>query len=145
MLHQQVMLAAEYWGFEVYYEHTSDDYYSYFRDRGKINYLGRYPYRLIDPTKKETADRHRGTPITPFSLTRQLDDGISYFEHHCDLIDFIEILDNALIFNPYDRTSYDTMVSFLILIACLQEPTSRTEKRKEPLISTYGAPVLSQN
>lgn len=146
MLHQQVMLCAEYNGMEVFYEHTSDDYYSYFRDRGKINYLGRYPYRLIDPTKKETADRHRGTPITPFSLTRQLDDGISYFEHHCDNIDFVEILENALIFNPYDRTSYDTMVSFLILISCLQEPLTQTTKRKEPLITVYpGRPVLSNN
>lgn len=141
-LHNQCLLAAEYFGYYVYYEHTADDYYGYFKDRGKLGYLGKYPLSLIDPTKKEGAERHKGTPITPFSLTKQLDNGISFFENHCEWIDYIELLENALIFDPYDRTSYDMVVSFLILISCLQEPINRREKIKEPLIRTY--PVYPQ-
>lgn len=136
-LHSQVMLCAEWFGYEAFFEHTADAYYPYFRDRGKINYLGRYPVSLIDPIKREDADRHRGTPITPFSLTKQLDDGIAYFEHHCDMIDFLEILDNALIFDPHNRTAYDILVSFLMLISCLQEPPNLRKKVMEPLIRVY--------
>lgn len=136
-LHEQVMLAAEYFGYQVWYEHTADDYEGYFRERGKINYLGKYPLSLIDPTKRANADRHKGTPITPFSLTRQLDNGIAYFEYHCDLIDFEEVLETAKVFDPYDRTAYDCIVSFLMLISVLMETTVATKKIKEPLIKIY--------
>ena len=146
MLHNQVLLAAEYYGYYAYYEHTSDDYWGYFRDRGKMGYLGKYPLSLIDPIKrKEDVDRHRGTPITPFSLTKQLDNGISFFENHCEWIDYIELLENALIFDPYDRTSYDMVVSFLMLISCLMETAYVPPKRKEPLIKVYGKENLVLN
>lgn len=138
-LHKQVMLAAEYWGFLVWYEHTSDDYDGYFKDRGKRGYLGKYPLSTIDPVKlqKENIERHRGFPTTPFSLTKQLDAGISYFEHYCELIDFEELLDNALIFDPYDRTKYDCVVAFLMLIVCLTEPSRKAPPMKNPLIRVY--------
>ena len=51
-LHEQVMMCAEYFGYQAWYEHTSDDYLSYFRERGKIGYLGIYPLSMIDPTKR---------------------------------------------------------------------------------------------
>jgi hypothetical protein len=92
---------------------------------------------LIDPTKRVNADRHKGTPITPFSLTRQLDNGIAYFEYHCDLIDFEEVLETAKVFDPYDRTAYDCIVSFLMLISVLMETTVAPKKIKEPLIKIY--------
>lgn len=136
-LHQQVMLAAEYWGFEVFYEHTADDYYTYFKDRGMIKYLGLYPMSLIDPTKREDAERHRGTPITPFSLTKQLDNGISYVQYHCDWIDFVELLSNLLQFIPTERTKFDMVVSWLMLITILAEPVPEPKKPTEPLIPVY--------
>lgn len=137
MLHRQVMLAAIYHGYQIWYEHTADDYASYFKERGKYGYLGKYPKSLIDPVKKETTERHAGTPITPFSLTKQLDNGITYFEHHCDRIDFVEILENALVFDPYDRTKYDILVSFLILISVLMEPVAIKERPKTPIVKVY--------
>ena len=138
-LHRQVLLAAEYWGFLVWYEHTSDDYDGYFKDRGKRGYLGKYPISTIDPVKlqKDSVERHRGFPTTPFSLTKQLDAGISYFEHYCDLIDFEELLDNALIFDPYDRTKYDCVVAFLMLIVCLTEPSRKPPPQGSPLVKVY--------
>jgi len=140
-LHRQVMLAAEYWGFQCWYEHNSDDYDGFFRDRGRTGYLGRYPLSTIDPIKlkKENVERHRGFPTTPFSLTKQLDAGISYFEHFCELIDFEELLENALIFDAYDRTKYDCVVAFMMLIVVLTEPVVTPPPKKHPIIEVYPA------
>ncbi len=138
-LHEQVMFCSEYFGFQTWYEHTSDDYLSYFRERGKVAYLGIYPMSLIDHTKrnKENLERHRGTPITPFSLTKQLDNGIFYFEEHIDWIDFEEVFPFAKKFDPYNRTESDAIVSLLMLITILNEPAYETAPRKTPLIKIY--------
>lgn len=137
ILHSQVLLCAEFMGYLVWYEHTADDYDGFYKDRGRTGYLGKYPKSMIDPTKRENADRHRGTPITPFSLTKQLDNGISFFEHHCDKIDWIEILDNALLFDPYDRTKFDILVTMLILISVLMERPIKPPPKKNPIIEVY--------
>lgn len=141
-LHNQVMLAAEYCGFKAYYEHTADDYYGYFKNRGKIKYLGKYPLGLIDPVTIKKAgekgpERHYGTPITPFSLTRQLDNGVAYFEHHCNLIDYPEVLNWARRFDPYNRTEYDVIVSLLILISVLLEPIPKKKEAKASIVNSW--------
>ena len=135
-LHEQVLLAAEFYGYQAWYEHNSDDYLSYFRDRGRVGYLGSYPISTIDPSKRETADRHKGFPTTPFSLTKQTDVGIMYFESHIDSIDFENLLEDAKKFDPNNRTDYDITVSFLMLIVCLMEPIQKQIKR-EPLVKSY--------
>lgn len=135
-LHEQVLLAAEYYGYQAWYEHNSDDYLSYFRDRGRVGYLGTYPISTIDPAKRETAERHKGFPTTPFSLTKQADVGIMYFESHIDSIDFENLLEDAKKFDPNNRTDYDITVSFLMLIVCLMEPVVKPTKR-EPLVKSY--------
>ena len=136
-LHNQVLLAGEFFGYSIWYEHTADDYWGYFKDRGKLGYLGKYPRSLIDPIKREKQEAHKGTPITPFSLTKQLDNGISFFENHCDKIDWIEILDNALLFDPNDRTKFDILVSFLILISVLMERPIKPPPKKTPIVQRY--------
>jgi hypothetical protein len=140
-LHEQVLLAAEFYGYQAWYEHNSDDYLSYFRDRGRVGYLGSYPLSTIDPAKRETADRHKGFPTTPFSLTKQTDVGIMYFESHIDSIDFENLLEDAKKFDPNNRTEYDITVSFLMLIVCLMEPVQKLIKR-EALVKSY-VPVFN--
>jgi hypothetical protein len=135
-LHEQVLLAAEFYGYQAWYEHNSDDYLSYFRDRGRVGYLGSYPLSTIDPAKRETADRHKGFPTTPFSLTKQTDVGIMYFESHIDSIDFENLLEDAKKFDPNNRTDFDITVSFLMLIVCLMEPVQKQIKR-EALVKSY--------
>lgn len=137
-LHEQILFAAIFYGYKVWYEHTADDYYGYFKDRGMLSYLGSYPMNLIEPSKRDVKERHRGTPIDGFSLSKQMDYAIAYFKNLCHLVDFEEILENALIFDPYKRTEYDTMVSFLILLAILQAPVYKPPPPKEPLIRSYG-------
>lgn len=140
-LHEQVLLAAEFYGYQAWYEHNSDDYLSYFRDRGRVGYLGSYPVSTIDPSKRETAERHKGFPTTPFSLTKQTDVGIMYFESHIDSIDFENLLEDAKKFDPNNRTDFDQTVSFLMLIVCLMEPIQKQIKR-EPLVRSF-VPVFN--
>lgn len=144
-LNEQVLLACEYYGFQAYFEHNSDDYFSYFKERGKIEYLGIYPKILIDPVKIETAERHRGVPTTPYSLTKQADTGIAYFEDSCDKIDFEVLLDDSKDFDPNDRTKFDITVSFLILICVLLEKPNKLPPIKKPLIKIYTNNGISQS
>ncbi|MEO9210785.1 MAG: hypothetical protein ABI208_06790, partial [Ginsengibacter sp.] len=138
-LHEQVMLASEFLGFQSFYEHNSDDYYSYFKGKGKLMYLGNYPINLIDPIKLEETVRHKGVPTTPYSLTKQTDLGVSYFETHIEEIDFENLFPDAEIFDPNNRTKFDTTVSFLILISVLSDTGMRhIPPPKEPLIRSYG-------
>ena len=137
ILHSQVLLAAEYLGYQAFYEHNSDDYFPYFKERNRLPYLGIYPLILIDPVKVETTERHRGVPTTPYSLTKQADLGISYFENDCDEIDFPELIEDAKTFDPNDRTKSDITVSFLITNAVLSEPPPRIPPKKIPLVQVY--------
>lgn len=136
-LHEQVMMCAEYFGFLVWYEHNSDDYLSYFRERGKIGYLGTYPLSTIDPNKRQDADRYKGFPTTPFSLTKQVDTGIAYFEQYCNNIDFEVLLEDAKKFDPNNRTEFDITVSFLMLLVCLMERAVSPPPRKHPIVKVY--------
>lgn len=135
ILHEQVMLAAEFYGYKAWYEHNSDDYLSYFRDRGKIGYLGLYPNSVIDPTKRD-AEKYRGFPTTPFSLTKQNDVGIMYFEHHIDKIDYENVLEEAKKYDPNNRNEFDTTVSFLMMLVLILEPVPPKPK-KEPIVKSY--------
>jgi hypothetical protein len=144
-LHDQVLLAAEYYGYQAYYEHNSDDYDSYFKTRGRRAYLGLYPLISIKPEERQDAVRHRGVPTTPFSLTKQTDLGLSYFENYCHQIDWQCLLDDAKDFDPNDRTKSDITVSFLILLLALNEPFKKPPPLSTPLIKTYPAIANSQN
>lgn len=145
MLHEQVMMAAEYYGYLAWYEHNSDDYLSYFRERGKIGYLGTYPLSTIDPIKRKDADRYRGFPTTPFSLTKQVDTGIAYVENYSHLIDFEELIEDLKKFDPNNRTEFDISVSWLMLLVVLMEPIRVPEKTKEPLVKSYENPLYGRS
>jgi len=135
-LYEQVLLASEYYGYTAHFEHNFDDYLTYFRDRGRLGYLGIYPKSAIDPAKFSTTERHRGFPTTPFSLTKQTDSGIMYFENHCHLIDYVELLTDAKKFDPNNRNDYDITVSFLMLVVLLLEPI-KEKKKQEPFVKSY--------
>ncbi len=138
-LHEQVLLAAEYWGFESHYELTADDYEGYFRERGKILYLGLTPFSCIPPKDRKKPDlkRDRGIPTTPFSLTTQHDAGVSYVEHYSHLIDFPILIPNLRNFDPYERTKFDAAVSFMILLVVIQEPIHIPRPPQTPLVRVY--------
>ena len=140
-MHNQILLAAEYCGFPVYYEFVADDYYTYFKNRGRIGYLPKFPKNAIDPIKLkkdvEGKDRHRGFPTTPFALTKQNDAMMTFVEHHCDKIMYYELLEDLPKFRPYKRTPHDRTVSAMITLVSSMEQVYQPPKRKEPLIETF--------
>lgn len=144
LMHEQMLFASEYYGTKVWFEKTADSYYEYFKDRGRLGYLGKYPLSCIDPDKKEKADRWYGFPINPFAMTRQLDLMIAYIDNdkvtgetYCDKIEFLILLEQLLIFEAENRTDYDAVVAAMITICCALEPVSMSIPPNEPLIKTY--------
>ncbi len=139
-MYNQILLASEYMGFQVFFEFVADDYYTYFKNRGRLKYLGKFPRNTIDPVKlkKDKVERHYGFPTTEFALTKQNDTMITYIEHHCDKIYYLELLDDLPKFRPYKRTPSDRTVSAMITLVSSLDLTARPEKRKEPLVRVYN-------
>lgn len=138
-LHKQIMLCAEYLGFQIWYEFVSDDYHGYFKKRGKIGYLGRFPKNTIVPEKrnKENVERHYGFPTTDFALTKCNDAMISYVQHYCYKIYWINLLEDMLKYNPDKRTPSDQTVSAMIALVSSLELTESKPKVNTPLVQLY--------
>lgn len=145
LMHEQILLACEFYGCKVWYEKTADDYLSYFRERGKIGYLGKYPKSCIDPEKREKADRFYGFPINPFAMTKQLDNLIAYVDNdkmtgetYCSRVYFDKLLEQMLVFEAEKRTEYDAVVAAMIALCCALEPVNSTNKIASPILKTYA-------
>jgi hypothetical protein len=138
-MYNQILLCSEYMSYPVYFEFVSDDYYSYFKSRGRLGYLGRFPKNSIDPVKLKSSnvDRHYGFPTTEFALTKQNDAMISYIEHHFDRIFYMELLEDLLKFRPYKRTPFDRTVSAMITLVSSLEAIPAHSKPTGPLIRIY--------
>lgn len=146
-MHNQILLAAEYHGFLVYYEFVADDYYTYFKNRGRVGYLGKFPKNSIDPVKlkKDKVERHYGFPTTEFALTKQNDVMITYVIHYCNKIYYMELLDDLPKFRPNKRTPSDRTVSAMITLVSSMELAPQTPQRKTPIIKTYANPNYHSN
>jgi hypothetical protein len=140
-MYDQILLCSEYMSFPVYFEFVSDDYYTYFKNRGRVNYLGRFPKNTIDPIKlrNQNVDRHFGFPTTPFALTKQNDAMITYIEHHCEKISYEDLLEDLLKFKPYKRTPSDKTVSAMISLVSSLEQQPPERKVTTPLIRVFQA------
>lgn len=140
-MYNQILLAGEFYGFPVYFEFVADDYFTYFKDRGRLGYLPKFPKNSIDPSKikkdPEGKDRHRGFPTTPFALTKQNDSMMSFVEHHCDRILYPELLDDLLKFRPFKRTPSDRTVSAMITLVSSLEPIVKPAPKSTPMITVY--------
>lgn len=138
-LHNQVLLAAEYLGFQIYIEFVADDYYSYYKDRGRLGYLAKFPLNAIDPNKRKNTnvERHYGFPVTDFAMTKQNDAMISYVEHYCNKIYWIELLEDLKEFDPQKRTPSDRTVSAMIALVGGLEPIYKPPPAVSPLIKLY--------
>lgn len=147
-LHKQLLLAAEFMGYTVWYEFTADDYYTYFKNRGRLGYLGKFPKVTLEPEKLKEGkkvDRHYGFPINDFAITKQNEMMISYIENYCDKIDWIELLEDCLPFDPTKRTPFDRVVSAGITVVCSTELTYKPPTRTTPLIKIYPNTAPSRN
>jgi hypothetical protein len=118
---------------------VADDYYSYYKDRGKLGYLAKFPLNAIDPNKRKSGqvDRHYGFPVTDFAMTKQNDAMISYIEHYCEKIYWIELLEDLKVYDPSKRTPSDRTVSAMIALVGGLEPVYKPPPPKEPLVKVY--------
>lgn len=139
-LHEQVMLCAEYHGFIVYWEFVADSYYDYFRKRGKLGYLAKFPLNAIAPEKLKNGkvERHYGYPTTDFALSKGNDTMIAYVEHHCDKIYWEELCEDLKLYDPNKRTAYDRTVAAMIALVGGLEPNRKPPPQPTPLVAVYN-------
>lgn len=139
-MYDQMLFAAIFWGTRVHFEtDAGDDYYTYIKSKGYVNYIRWTPTCAVDPLK--AGKRVPGTSSKdPFALSKQLELGIAFFEHHCHKIYFSVLLKESLLYEHDERQKYDTTVSFLIMLIDMMGDTrtlQRIEKREAPVINTY--------
>jgi hypothetical protein len=125
---------------------AGDDYYQYYKAEGYTGYIRWTPTCARDPLKP-------GCPVPgtsskdPFALSKQLELGIAFIEHHCHKIWFIELLEELLLYDHDERQIFDKTVAFLIMLIDMLGDTKATrtteEKREKPLIATYN--LLNRN
>lgn len=140
-LHEQIMLCAEYHGFPIYWEFVADTYYDYFKKRGRLGLLAKFPLNAIDPVKrnKDKVERHYGYPTTPFALTKGNDTMITYVEHYCHKISWIELIEDLKLYDPDKRTEFDRTVSAMIALVGGLEPVRKPPPKSTPLITRYDS------
>ena len=140
-LHEQIMLCAEYHGFPIYWEFVADTYYDYFKKRGRLGLLAKFPLNAIDPVKrnKDKVERHYGYPTTPFALTKGNDTMITYVEHYCYKISWIELIEDLKLYDPDKRTEFDRTVSAMIALVGGLEPVRKPPPKSVPLITVYDS------
>lgn len=142
-LYEQIMLCAEFNGFVVYWEHVADAYYPYFRDRGRIGYLAKYPLNTIAPEKRKVENLrdklHYGYPTTPFAISRGHDAMITYVLHYSKKIYWIELCEDLKQYDQNKRNPFDRSVSGMITLVGSLEPDRKPQPRRTPLIQRFDA------
>lgn len=148
-MYEQMRLAAIFYGTKSHFEtDAGDDYYSYFKSKQSKNYVRWTPTCAMDPVKP--GKRLPGTSSKdPFALSKQLELGKAFIIHHCYKIYFIDLLKEMLEYEHEDRTTYDTTVSFLIMLIDMMGDTvaqdTSKEKREKPIVNTYNLLKSTQN
>lgn len=148
-LHSQILLCAEYHGFIVYWEFVADDYFTFFKNRGRLGYLARFPLNSIDPVKrqKEKVERHYGFPTTDFAISKGHDAMITYVLYYYKKIYWIELCEDLKQYDQNKRTPHDQSVSAMITLVGSLEPIRKPPRPKTPLVDVYptvaGYPALN--
>lgn len=140
-MYDQMIFAGIFWGTRIHFEtDAGDDYYTYIKGKGLLNYIRWTPTCAVDPLKP--GRRVPGTSSKdPFALSKQLELGIAFIENHCYKIFFLELLLEALLYEHDDRQTYDTVVSFLIMLIDMMgdvRAIQNVEKRDKPIINIYN-------
>jgi len=145
---KEMLMAAMFYGVPSTIEmDAGDDYYEYFKADNdlKLNclpMLGKKPDAVIDPLRKTKVNhQQRGVASgDAFALNKQLEYCINYIEHHCQKIYFPNLLEELKRYRHSDRTEFDTVVSFQIMLLTLtgQVKSQAIAKRKQPLIETFS-------
>jgi len=145
---KELMLAGLYWGCTITTEaDATQEVRKYMANTMKneldlncLSILGRKPNEAFDPTRK---NNEKSVVLTfssdPFVYAKMVELAQIYFEKYCNKIQFPQILEEAKLFNPDERTKFDLMIGFMM---CLLNLTGQTKSRKtdyknEKIIQEY--------
>lgn len=117
IFHENVCMMAEYAGVKINYEGDVNDFIEVYEGMDKQNYLMNRPKIAIDPTKSQAHRlkllKQKGTLSKDiFALQKHFDTVHLYVEVNCHKIFFIELIDNLLRYDHYNRTKSDDTVAF---------------------------------
>lgn len=152
LLWKEMLMGAMYFGCPITIEKDAgDDYYPYFQ---KTNFaevnclpmLGKKPDAVVNTDRKaKTNFLDRGVASADaFALSRQLEYCINYIEHHCHKIYYPELLEELKRYRHDNRTKFDTVVSFMIMLLTMtgQNKANTAAKKAQPLIESYSADIF---
>ena len=152
LLWKEMLMGAMYFGCPVTIEKDAgDDYYPYFQkynfmDVNCLPMLGKKPDSVINPDRKTKGNiLDRGiASADAFALSRQLEYCINYIEHHSHKIYYPELLEELKRYRHDNRTKFDTVVSFMIMLLTLtgQTKANAVAKKKNPLVESYSVDLF---
>jgi len=140
MFHEQVLLAARYYGCEVCYESDIDDYITYIRPLGYMGYAMEKPKNAIDPNRRrKTTIKEFGVKAADsFALSSAITASVEYVELHCHKIYFLDIVNDLVDYDPANRTEHDIAAAFQIGCLAIQSPVRvKQEVKKVAVLRTF--------
>lgn len=112
IFYDNCMLLCEYFGIKLNMESDIQDWREYYEQQGMENYLMRTPKSAIAPDRNHKKRLFGVKSKDPYALQAQFDATHEYIEHRCHKIYFIELLQDALIYDHRNRTKSDDTVAF---------------------------------
>lgn len=142
-MHEQMMLAAEYYGAEILYESDYDDYIEYFQGENRYGYIRNRPKNSIDPNRKDRLKLAKQVGVKSadgFSYGQMIDKSIAYVLHSWSKIYFDEVLEQLETYDANNRTEFDLAVMFqlgALLMADPIKPKKAEAKKVRRVVQTY--------
>ena len=122
IFYDYVMMVAEYFSCKINMECDFQDWREYWERQGKHRYMMKRPKSTIAPNKINVQKRLPGQPSKdPFSMQVQFDMAYNYFEYRTHKVYFIELLEDALIYDHTNRTKSDDTVAFSLSLCASTE------------------------
>ncbi len=147
MFHEQMLLAAEFWGCYIAYESDIDDYLTYLEGENKMAYAMPKPKNVIDPNRKRKMVMGKEYGVKAgdkFSMSMLLEKSVEYVDFHCGKIWFDELLQQLEEYDVDERTLYDLVAAFQVGCVVIADPIKRkadAPEKKVPMVKTYKIDV----
>jgi hypothetical protein len=132
LMNYDLMLMCEYYGCKINIENNYDDFVEDFEADGMQYYLMERPKVTLSPNARKQKKTF-GTPSKDgFTNARHLRALVENVVNHGHKIDFVELIDDMLLYDPLDRTPFDDTVSYgMALLGVLEYLTNKKEDKPE--------------
>lgn len=146
-LHEQMIMAAEYYGAELCYESDYDDYIEFLMERNRLGYAKERPKNTIDPNRKRKVTQVREYGIKSadgFSYSTMIDRSIAYVIGYSHKIYFDEVLEQLEEYDENERTKFDLAVMFqlgTVVISDNIKPQKEVAKKRTTVLRTFNLHV----